>query len=200
MRIYTGTGDDGTTGLFGGGRVTKDALRVEAYGTVDELNSVLGLAVASLPSGDQAAAVGTLLARLQSQLLDLGAELATLPENLRRAAGQRVPRVTADTVAALEGEIDRYTAALPPLTNFILPGGSPGAATLHLARTVCRRAERLVVALQRQSEVDPLTVVYLNRLSDLLFTLARAANAAAGVPDVPWTPSPAPTGDGADAE
>ncbi len=200
MRIYTGTGDDGTTGLFGGGRVTKDALRVEAYGTVDELNSVLGLAVASLPPGDQAAALGTLLTRLQSQLLDLGAELATLPENLRRAAGQRVPRVTADTVAALEGEIDRYTAALPPLTNFILPGGSPGAATLHLARTVCRRAERLVVALQRQSEVAPLTVVYLNRLSDLLFTLARAANAAAGVSDVPWTPSPAPTGDGADAE
>ncbi|GAC1432922.1 MAG: cob(I)yrinic acid a,c-diamide adenosyltransferase [Chloroflexota bacterium] len=188
MRIYTGTGDDGTTGLFGGGRVSKDDLRVEAYGTVDELNSILGLAAASLPDADEAG-LRTLLYRLQGELLDLGAELATLPENRERAAGRRVPRVTPAKITALEEEIDRRWEPLPPLRTFILPGGTSPAAFLHLARTVARRAERCTIRLSRQSEVGPLVLVYLNRLSDLLFALARAANAMVGVADVPWQPN-----------
>jgi cob(I)alamin adenosyltransferase len=194
VKIYTKTGDDGTTALFGGGRVAKDDLRVEAYGTVDELNSVLGVAVAALAPGTEASdALRALIYRLQGDLFVVGAALATLPEARERAAGRRAPRLGADRIASLEAEIDRYWDALPPLRNFILPGGTPAAASLHLARAVARRAERRVVALARTTDVDAQIGVYLNRLSDLLFVLARAANAAGGGAEMPWRPAPADT-------
>jgi cob(I)alamin adenosyltransferase len=173
--IYTGGGDRGETGLFGGGRVSKDDLRVEAYGAVDELNASLGLARTT-----------GLLARIQDDLFVLGADLATPPDATVRA--DRIVRLKAGAAKALEPEIDRLEAALPPLRTFILPGGSPAGAALHLARTVCRRAERRVVTLARKSGVSAETIVYLNRLSDLLFVMARSANAQAGVPEAPWNP------------
>lgn len=180
--IYTGGGDRGETGLFGGGRVQKDDLRVEAYGAVDELNASLGLARTTGLPGE----LDALLARIQDDLFVLGADLATPPDATVRA--DRVVRMEAGAAKALEPEIDRLDAALPPLRTFILPGGSPGGAALHLARTVCRRAERRVVTLARKSGVSPEAVVYLNRLSDLLFVMARSANARAGVPEAPWNP------------
>jgi cob(I)alamin adenosyltransferase len=177
MKIYTRTGDDGTTGLLGGRRVSKADLRVEAYGDVDEANAALGLARAvGLP-----APLDVVLARAQSTLFQVGAALATPPD---RDSG--TAPVAASDVAALESAIDAIVASLAPLQSFILPGGAEGAARLHLARTVCRRAERAVVALASRETVDPLLVRYLNRLSDLLFVQARAANHAAGVADVPW--------------
>jgi cob(I)alamin adenosyltransferase len=179
MKIYTKTGDDGTTGLYGGGRVRKDHPRVEAYGAVDELNAALGLARAeTLP-----AEVDELLARIQNELFDLGAELAT-----PQPALQRLAVVGTREIAALESAIDRFDADLAPLKNFILPSGSRAAAALHLARTICRRAERRVITLYAgtQENVSPQAVVYLNRLGDLLFVLARVANAAAGCADVEW--------------
>jgi cob(I)alamin adenosyltransferase len=179
MKIYTKTGDDGTTGLYGGGRVRKDHPRVEAYGAVDELNAALGLARAeTLP-----AEVDELLARIQNELFDLGAELATPQPALLRLAV-----VGTREIAALESAIDRFDAHLAPLKNFILPSGSRAAAALHLARTICRRAERRVITLYAgtQENVSPQAVVYLNRLGDLLFVLARVANAAAGCADVEW--------------
>lgn len=179
MKIYTKTGDDGTTSLFSGGRVPKTNLRVESYGTVDELNSALGLARAFQPS----AAVDGWLSQVQRQLFHLGADLATPLD----ASSQWVVRMDAATVAWLETRIDEMTAALPPLTNFILPGGSLAAAQLHVARTVCRRAERLVVALQEYEAIGDHALVYLNRLSDFLFTLARYENLQAGIADVTWT-------------
>ena len=179
MKIYTKTGDRGETGLFGGPRVSKDAPRIEAYGTVDELNSVLGVvrAAALVPSIDQ------LVNRIQNELFDLGAQLAT-PD----PAAHNVPLVGASQIAALEAAIDLHEQGLEPLKTFILPGGTSAAAYLHLARTVCRRAERRVVTLMGQSvePISPEVVVYLNRLSDLLFVLARAVNRAAGKGDVPW--------------
>jgi cob(I)alamin adenosyltransferase len=177
MKIYTRTGDEGDTGLFGGPRVRKDAPRIEAYGTVDELNAALGLARAA----NQPPEVDTVLLRVQHELFVLGAELAC-PQPTAAA----VPRVDAAQVAALEAEIDRFEAGLPPLKQFILPAGASTAAHLHLARTICRRAERRVVALAAIEPLSPVLVQYLNRLSDLLFVLARAANHAAGQPDVPW--------------
>lgn len=180
MKIYTRTGDTGETGLFGGPRVRKDALRVEAYGTVDELNAVLGVArTAALPSR-----IDAILQRVQHELFEVGAELAT-PAAAARGHELVGPR----HVAALEEDIDRVEESLPPLKQFILPGGAPGAAWLHLARTVCRRAERLVVALAHApaETLSPHLLVYLNRLSDLLFVLAREANQAAGQADIPWT-------------
>jgi cob(I)alamin adenosyltransferase len=179
MKIYTKTGDQGDTGLFGGPRVSKDAPRIEAYGTVDELNSVLGVArAAGLDSEFDA-----LLSRIQSDLFALGAQLAT-PD----PAAHRTTLVGLDQIAALEQAIDRFEMRLEPLKQFILPGGTPAAAQLHLARTVCRRAERRLVTLMRQSAeaiaIEPL--VYLNRLSDLLFVMARAVNRAAARPDIPW--------------
>ena len=179
MKIYTKTGDDGTTSLFSGGRVPKTHLRVEAYGTVDELNSVLGLARAHQPSVQ----TDDWLAQVQRQLFHLGADLATPLD----AKSEWVVRMDADTVRWLEERIDEMTAALPPLTHFILPGGSLVAAQLHVARTVCRRAERLVVALQAHEPVGDHVLVYLNRLSDFLFTLARYENQQASIPDVTWT-------------
>ena len=180
MKIYTKTGDRGETGLWGGRRVPKDALRVQAYGTLDECNAALGVARASgLDAG-----LDRLLALIQDQLFVVGADLATPDE------AANVPRVGPVDVAFLEQTIDSLEAELPPLKQFILPGGSPGAAHLHLARTICRRAERWVVSLAHQEPVSDHLLIYLNRLSDLLFVLARSANSRAGVTDLPWT-SPA---------
>lgn len=178
MKIYTKTGDDGDTGLFGGGRVHKDDVRVEAYGQVDELNSVLGLARA-----EGLGVLEPLVAELQSQLFTVGSVLATPHDS---AASAHVPTVQDSWIGQMEQAIDSYDVELPPLTSFILPGGSKAAAWLHLARTVCRRAERHVVPLHRAGLVDKRVEVYLNRLSDLLFSMARYANFKAGVKDVPW--------------
>jgi cob(I)alamin adenosyltransferase len=189
-RIYTRTGDDGSTGLTGGQRLPKDALRIEAYGTIDELNSALGVVLAA---GLDEALVQA-LSRVQSELFDLGAALAAFEADRRRL---RIAPFPEETIATLETTIDRLSAELPPLKTFILPGGTPGASHLHVARTVCRRAERRVVALRRQAESDPgagigdtaaVAVRYLNRLADLLFVAARYENWTRGVEDVPWTP------------
>ncbi len=179
MKIYTRTGDTGTTALYGGERVPKDALRVEAYGTVDEANALLGVARAQAGAGS---AFDALLGTLQNALFDVGADLAT-PESRYRA---NITPLTAQDVASLEREIDRLEADLTPLRAFILPGGHPVAATLHHARTVVRRAERHVTALARDEQVNPQVGIYLNRLSDLLFVLARAFNAAAGHDEPLW--------------
>ena len=179
MKIYTKTGDEGETGLFAGPRVRKDAARIEAYGEVDELNTVLGLARAeALP-----VEIDQFLGHVQNQLFELGAELAT-PE----AAKMGTSTLAAEAVAMLEQAIDQHEATLPPLKQFILPAGTKGAAALHFARAVCRRAERRVVSLTNlpSEKLSPWPLRYLNRLSDLLFVLARAANAAAGEGDVPW--------------
>jgi len=182
-RIYTKTGDAGETGLFGGARVSKAHLRVCAYGAIDELNAVLGVARATALPPD----IDGILARLQHQLFDVGAELAT-PDPASAAAGHVAP-ATPERVAALERDIDRFEAALPALRQFVLPGGTPAAAALHHARTVARRAEREIVRLSAEEAVNPELLKYVNRLSDLLFVLARAANRAAGRPDVTWTSS-----------
>jgi cob(I)alamin adenosyltransferase len=181
MKIYTKTGDDGTTSLFSGGRVSKTHLRVEAYGTVDELNSIVGVARAQQPQTQ----TDTWLAQIQRQLLHLGADLATPLD--AKAKSDWVVRMDADTVLWLENLIDEMTAQLPELKHFILPGGSPAAAQLHVARTVCRRAERIVVALQEQEAVGEQVLNYLNRLSDFLFTLARWENMQAGRQEDVWT-------------
>ncbi len=169
MKIYTRTGDSGETGLLGGTRVPKDHLRVAAYGEVDETNACLGLALAS----SDGARLNTLLRQVQADLFALGAELADVRRDPKRDAKSAVSE---ELVARLETEIDVREAKLPPLRAFVLPGGTPTAAHLHHARTVCRRAERAVVALAREAQVDPLAIVYLNRLSDLLFVLARYDN------------------------
>lgn len=179
MKIYTKTGDLGETGLFAGPRVRKDDPRIEAYGTVDELNAVLGVVRTQNPGPE----LDPLLERIQNELLSLGAELATPdPEtNGTQILGD-------EHIEALERAIDHFEARLQPLRNFILPGGTPAAAFLHLARTVCRRAERHVVTLTfAPRPAAPRLVQYLNRLGDLLFVLSRAANALAGHPDVLWT-------------
>jgi cob(I)alamin adenosyltransferase len=179
MKIYTKTGDDGETGLFGGPRVRKDAPRIEAYGTVDELNSVIGVA----RSHELAGEFDAILNRIQNELFDLGAQLAT-----PNPAAHQTQLIGPDAIAALERAIDEFEKRLAPLKQFILPGGTPAAAQLHLARTVCRRAERRLVTLVSTS-TEPIAgdlVIYLNRLSDLLFVMARAVNLAAGRADVPW--------------
>lgn len=179
MKLYTKRGDDGHTDLIGGVRVSKNHLRVSAYGAVDELNATIGLALADCKID----AVNAGLITIQCRLFDLGADLAT-PLSENKLSG----RINKDHVAELESQIDTASSQLAPLRNFILPGGTTLAARLHIARTVCRRAEREVVALAEHETVDPLATVYLNRLADLLFALARLANANAGVPDVPWKP------------
>ncbi len=178
-RVYTRTGDDGTTSLGGGGRVAKDSARIEAYGTVDELNSQIGAALSAGLDSE----IALPLATIQNELFHLGSDLC-MPEEDK--ASTPVPRIEARHVEALEKLMDRFSERLAPLENFVLPGGSPGAAQLHVARTVCRRAERLVLALSRKEAVGPFTISYLNRLSDALFVLARAENARRGVPDVLW--------------
>jgi cob(I)alamin adenosyltransferase len=183
VKVYTRRGDAGETDLFGGGRVPKDHLRVEAYGAVDELNAALGAAAVASASAD----VRALVEALQGRLFDLGAHLAA-PDPERRAKSQ-LPGPRAEDVDELERRIDAFEAELEPLRRFVLPGGTAGAAAFHLARTICRRAERRAVGLGRAEPLDPLVVRFLNRLSDLLFVLARVENRRAGHPDVEWTPS-----------
>ena len=181
MKIYTKTGDAGDTGLFGGGRVPKDDPRVEAYGDVDELNAVLGMAraVELLPRIDE------VLVPLQRDLFAIGALLAT-PDRDRMAQHLEKARIDERRIAELEQAIDDAESELEPLRAFVLPGGTPKAAALHVARTVCRRAERRIVRLQHDVEVPAIVVIYMNRLSDLLFTLARLANRRAGAGEVTW--------------
>jgi cob(I)alamin adenosyltransferase len=180
-KIYTRTGDDGTTGLAAGPRRMKNDLRLAAIGTVDEVNAALGVVRLATVESD----FDPVLSRIQNDLFDLGADLAT-PET-GEPLGYEPLRIVASQVARLESEIDRFNAPLSPLKSFVLPAGAPAAAHLHLARTVCRRAERLVVELRAKEPVGDEAVRYLNRLSDLLFVLARAANARAGG-DVLWVP------------
>jgi cob(I)alamin adenosyltransferase len=180
MKIYTKGGDAGETGLVGGSRVGKDAARVAAYGDVDELNAALGVVLAHAADAE----TSELLHQVQRDLFALGAQLAD-PDDRVVTQKEKV-RVTAEHVDVLERAIDERDPQLPPLTAFILPGGSPMGAFLHLARTVCRRAERSVVALSRDNHVDPLLIVYLNRLSDLLFVLARHENHHRGQPESRW--------------
>jgi cob(I)alamin adenosyltransferase len=181
MKIYTKTGDGGDTGLFGGGRVPKDHLRVQAYGDVDELNSAIGVARATAPTVFS----DPLLESIQRDLFALGGHLATPhPEKVRKALEKA--ELAESRVALFEKTMDDADAVLPPLRAFVLPAGTPKAAALHLARTICRRAERSVVTLAREEEVPQLFLVYLNRLSDLLFTLARLANHREGKGDVTW--------------
>jgi cob(I)alamin adenosyltransferase len=178
VKLYTKTGDDGTTGLFGGGRVPKASRRVEAYGSVDETNATIGVARATAP-GD---AIDRVLEHVQRDLFTLGAELACVPD---RTSKLPMTLLGTDDIERLEHAIDEADAACPPLKSFVLPGGSPAAAALHLARTVCRRAERALLSID-DGPPRREAVVYLNRLSDLLFALARRANVIAGVADVPW--------------
>lgn len=176
--IYTKTGDSGQTGLGDGQRVAKDHQRVESYGTVDELNSVLGL-LRSVTDAES-----ELLATIQNDLFDVGADLCVPVVEEEEPAGTKL-RVTESQSLRLEKAIDRLNATLQPLTSFVLPGGTPAAAWCHLARTICRRAERTVVSLMHKEQVNPQVLVYLNRLSDLLFVLGRVFNRGH---DVLWTP------------
>jgi len=180
LKIYTKTGDKGVTSLFGGKRVSKDELRIEAYGTVDELNSVLGVARAF----NENKQIDEILGQIQDQLFVLGADLAT-PPDVKSAAMKRISK---DDSASLERIIDELDPQLEPLKSFILPGGSKSASLLHHARAVCRRAERRVVSLKRNGGTSADTVIYLNRLSDLLFVLARYANKVANITEAPWNP------------
>jgi cob(I)alamin adenosyltransferase len=178
-RIYTKTGDDGTTALGGGQRVEKDALRIETFGTVDELNSAIGVAMA----GGLEKSLAVELARIQNELFHLGSDLCFLEEDKSKTP---IPQIELRHIQALEFAIDRMSHDLGPLANFILPGGSPGAAHLHLARTICRRAERLAVALAREQAIGHFVVAYLNRLSDALFVMSRWENRYRKVDDVTW--------------
>ncbi|SRR6187551_1557066 len=181
MKIYTKTGDRGETGLFGGGRVSKSHPRVEAYGDIDELNAVLGMArsIEMMPRIDE------VLAPVQRDLFSLGALLATPnPDKVQQQLEKA--RIDDARITELEHAIDDGETELEPLTAFILPGGTPKSAALHVARTVCRRAERKVISLGSEVEIPPIVVKYLNRLSDLLFVLARVANRRAGAPEVTW--------------
>ena len=180
-KIYTRTGDDGTTSLVGGGRVSKHARRPSAFGEVDELNSVLGLARLHCKNGADMAGMDAQLARIQNDLFDLGADLATSEETAPAL------RITTDQVTRLEQEIDAVNANLQPLTSFILPGGTELAAWLHLGRTVARRAERQMTELAVEEPVNEAAMQYINRVSDLLFVLARHANGD-GQSDVLWVP------------
>jgi cob(I)alamin adenosyltransferase len=181
VKIYTKTGDKGDTGLFGGGRVQKDHPRVSAYGDVDELNSFLAVARASEPSPR----IDDVLLPIQRDLLAIGALLATPnPEKMREHLAKA--RIDEQRIVQLERAIDAADLELEPLKAFIIPGGSPKSAALHVCRTVCRRAERSVVALQETESIPELAIVYLNRLSDLLFTLARLANRKAGSAEETW--------------
>ncbi|MCE1230066.1 MAG: cob(I)yrinic acid a,c-diamide adenosyltransferase [Firmicutes bacterium] len=181
MKIYTRTGDQGATGLFGGQRVSKDHVRLEAYGTLDELNSVIGLVRLHV---SEASGAASSLVQIQNDLFALGAFLATPADQLHRLS-QKMTRPTW-AIAEMEADIDRLTALAPPMRNFVLPGGQPASAHAHWARTVCRRAERRVVTLAESEQVPAEVLIYLNRLSDWLFALARAENALSGAGDVEW--------------
>jgi cob(I)alamin adenosyltransferase len=180
MKIYTKTGDDGQTGLPGGRRVAKDAAVTEVCGTIDELNTAIGMARAAGVSDD----VDALLHNFQSELFDLGAQVARYG-----AKSASAPQISTANILALEAAIDRFDAELPPLRHFILPGGTVSAAQLHFARAVCRRAERRLVGLMRECpNLSNEILVYLNRLGDLLFVLARLVNTRAGQPETIWMP------------
>lgn len=180
MKIYTRTGDQGHTGLWGGKRISKDTVRIQTYGTVDECNAVIGLACALLSDSPADMRLQELLSQVQNELFVVGSDLAS------ELSLESPTRVKQESVALLETWIDSLETELPALTQFILPGGHPVAAHLHLARTVCRRAERLVVRLQHQEEINEAVMFYLNRLSDFLFVAARYANHVNAIPDVPW--------------
>jgi cob(I)alamin adenosyltransferase len=190
-RIYTKTGDQGETALGDGSRVAKDHPRVAAYGSVDELNAVLGLLLAQHPAGPDTVEFAELVRSIQNDLFDVGADLCR-PQPADEAAGQRL-RVRPEQAQRLEAAIDRFNDRLEPLRSFVLPGGSAAAAWCHLARTVCRRAERDVVTLARVEPINPQVIIYLNRLSDLLFVLARVSNQD-GREDVLWVPGQTQTG------
>jgi cob(I)alamin adenosyltransferase len=190
-RVYTRTGDSGETGLVSGERVPKDSLRIECYGTVDELNSFIGLACQSaselVSKAPALAEFCATLLRIQHELFNLGSVLATMPEKVM----PRQPRITEADIAALESDMDLRTEDLPDLRSFVLPGGTRLNAELHVCRTVCRRAERLAVTLAREGGADAVSVRYLNRLSDALFVYSRWVNAMLGVPEVLWQPNQA---------
>ena len=179
MKIYTKTGDAGDTGLFGGARVSKASLRVGAYGEVDELNSTIGWARVAAQDSD----LDPLLNQIQNDLFEVGAELGSTLERKQKSS---MPLIAEPQVEALERAIDKYEEGPPALTSFVLPGGSEGAARFHVARCVCRRAERSLVALGAHETIRGELFRYINRLSDLLFVLARYANHSAGVEDIPW--------------
>ncbi len=191
-RIYTRQGDTGLTSLVGGQRVPKHSLRIESYGTVDELNACVGLAAVTASEQAPAAELHRILVRVQHELFNLGSILATKPEDV----GPRQPTVTAKEVERLEREIDWANEELPALRSFVLPGGSRLNADLHLARTVCRRAERIVCHLAETDSVPPACITYLNRLSDALFVWSRWANHRLGVEEVLWRPNEAASGHG----
>jgi cob(I)alamin adenosyltransferase len=188
MKLYTRSGDDGSTGLFGGDRVQKDDPRVEAYGCVDELNAFVGQALCGVKTLQDNAPqqVPDILTTLQSRLFDLGADLATPHESKHES---KIHRIDATHVTQAERWIDEIDAQNSPMTHFVLPGGTELAARLHIARTVCRRAERAMVKLARHETVNPHAIIFVNRVSDLLFAMARLANRKAGVADVPWMPA-----------
>jgi len=181
MKIYTKTGDEGKTSLFRGGRVSKDHDRIEAYGTVDELNSVIGIAIAKSKTEE----IIQILTKIQNDLFIVGSDLATVNDNPN---DKKVLRVTDEMIEQVEKNIDFFDNKLPQLTNFILPGGSISASFLHLARTVCRRAERKVVRLMNSVDISIKIMIYLNRLSDFLFVLSRFENQNANIPDTVWIP------------
>ena len=182
MKIYTKTGDKGETGLFGGERVSKDSLRISAYGTIDELNSFIGLTITEV--GDKS--VKENLLKIQNQLFVVGSDLAT-PED-EKTKKLNIQRTPASYYADIEKMIDEYDEQLEELRNFILPGGSKGAAMLHVCRTICRRAEREVVALKNSVTIGENIIIFLNRLSDLLFVLSRFENKVSNHPDTIWNP------------
>ncbi len=187
MKLYTRSGDDGTTGLFGGQRVSKDHPRVAAYGTVDELNAALGLCASGCdPQNPLHARLIEIFRELQSRLFDIGADLAT-PEGAKHEA--KVLRITDEQVQEVERWIDAVEEKNQPMKSFVLPGGTDLAARLHLARTICRRAERSMISLLHAEPVSEGAIIYVNRVSDLLFAMARRVNLDAGVSDVPWIPA-----------
>jgi cob(I)alamin adenosyltransferase len=180
MKIYTKTGDKGDTGLFGAGRVPKDSLRIEAYGTIDELNSFIGAAITEIKEEG----VKELLLKIQNELFLTGTDLAT--PNFEKDEKLKIKRVPAEYHLNLEKEIDKYEDKLDELKNFILPGGSKSASFLHICRTICRRAERKVVTLSKKEKLNENIQIYLNRLSDLFFVLSRIENKVSNYPDVIW--------------
>jgi cob(I)alamin adenosyltransferase len=180
MKIYTKTGDSGETGLFGGERVSKNTIRIEAYGTIDELNAFIGLTIIEVSDKS----VKDLLQKIQNWLFSIGADLAT-PDN-EKTKKLNVFRTSEEYYRYIEKEIDKYESKLDKLGNFILPGGTKGAALLHICRTITRRAERMVVALNSTVKIGNNIIIFLNRLSDLFFVLARFDNAVTGTPDIEW--------------
>jgi len=178
-KIYTKTGDDGTTGLFGGARLLKDHIRIEAYGTVDELNAVIGWLMTTIPDKQ----IDSILQTIQSRLFTVGSNLASEP-----GKNMITPDLVDEDIELIEQYIDKMQDTLPVLKHFIMPGGSASVSAAHMARTVCRRAERRCVTLSQSSTVDPIIILYLNRLSDFFFVLARWLGAREGVEEIKWIP------------